>query len=86
MRKGAFSDRLTRGGPIMGTPANTRWGVELQNRSGARNGWGVDFSGHHDENGGWGQDLELSFSLRPGDRWEMSFDPVWSEERTLASS
>jgi len=76
--QGAFSDRLTRGGPIMGTPANTRWGVELQNRSGARNGWGVDLSGRHDENGGWGQNLELSFSLRPGDRWEMSFDPVWS--------
>src|SRR6185503_8757206 len=30
----SLSDRLTRGGPIMGTPAGTRWGVELQNRSG----------------------------------------------------
>src|SRR6185503_16443573 len=74
----AFSDRLTRGGPIMGTPSRTSWGVELQNRSGARNGWGVDFSGGADENGGWQQDLEMSFSLRPGDRWEMSFDPLWS--------
>jgi hypothetical protein len=74
----ALSDRLTRGGPIMGTPASTRWGVELQNRSGARNSWGVDMSGRRDENGGWSQDLELSFSLRPGDRWEMSFDPLWS--------
>jgi len=74
----ALSDRLTRGGPIMGTPASTRWGVELQNRSGARNGWGVDLSGGRDDNGGWSQDLEMSFSLRPGDRWEMSFDPLWS--------
>ena len=74
----AFSDRLTRGGPIMGTPAGTRWGIELQNASGARNGWGVDLSGRRDENGTWEQNLELSFSLRPGDRWEMSFDPQWS--------
>lgn len=76
--QGAFSDRLTRGGPIMGTPPGLRWGVELQNRSGARNGWGIDLSGRHDENGGWGRDLEMSFSLRPGDRWEMSVDPLWS--------
>jgi hypothetical protein len=27
---------------------------------------------------GWEQNLEMSFSLRPGDRWEMSFDPLWS--------
>ena len=74
----ALSDRLTRGGPIMGTPARTRWGVELQNRSGARNGWGVDLNGGRDENGGWEQNLEMSLSLRPGDRWELSFDPLWS--------
>ena len=74
----AFSDRLTRGGPIMGTPAGTRWGIELQNRSGARNGWGVDVNGRRDENGSWEQNLDMSFSLRPGDRWEMSFDPLWS--------
>ena len=74
----AFSDRLTRGGPIMGTPANTRWGVELQNRSGARNGWGVDLNGSRNGNGGWEQNLEMSFSLRPGDQWEMSLEPLWS--------
>jgi hypothetical protein len=74
----ALSDRLTRGGPIMGTPASTRWGVELQNRSGARTGWGVDLNGGRDEDGGWEENLEMSFSLRPGDRWEMSFDPQWS--------
>jgi hypothetical protein len=74
----ALSDRLTRGGPIMGTPARTRWGVELQNRSGARTGWGVDLNGGRDEDGGWEENLEMSFSLRPGDRWEMSFDPQWS--------
>jgi hypothetical protein len=62
----------------MGTPAGTRWGVELQSRAGARNGWGVDIGGRHDENGGWSQYLDMSFSLRPGDRWEMTFEPLWS--------
>lgn len=62
----------------MGTPSTTRWGVELENRSGARNGWGVDVNGRRDENGGWERNVEMSFSLRPGDRWEMSFDPLWS--------
>ena len=76
--QGAFSDRLTRGGPIMGTPAATRWGVELQNAAGARNGWGVDVGGRRDENGSWERYLDLSLSLRPGDRWEMSFEPLWT--------
>jgi hypothetical protein len=62
----------------MGTPAGNQLSVELQNRSGARNGWGVEMSAGHDETGGWEQDLSMSFSLRPGDRWEMSFDPEWS--------
>jgi hypothetical protein len=74
----AFSDRLTRGGPVMGTPASTGWSIELQSQSGARNSWGVDLNGGRDENGGWERNLELSFSLRPGDRWELSFDPEWS--------
>jgi hypothetical protein len=74
----ALSDRLTRGGPMMGTPSGTRWGIELQNRAGARNGWGVDWSGSRDENGSWEQTVDMTFSLRPGDRWEMSFDPLWS--------
>jgi hypothetical protein len=74
----ALSDRLTRGGPIMGTPAGTRWGVEVENQSGARNTLGIDLNGRRDESGGWEQNLEMSFSVRPGDRWEMSFDPLWS--------
>jgi hypothetical protein len=78
--QGAFSDRLTRGGPIMGTAAGTEWEIELENQSGARNGWGVDLFGYRDENGTWGRTLELALSLRPNDRLEMSFDPSWSRD------
>ena len=76
--QGAFSDRLTRGGPIMGTPAGTRWSVGLLNRSGARNGWSVAVNGRSDENGSWNRNFEMSLSLRPGDQWEMTFEPLWS--------
>jgi hypothetical protein len=74
----AFSDRLTRGGPVMGTPRRSGFGVELESRSGARNGWGIEVGGRRDENGGWDQGIELNLSARPGDQWEVSFDPEWS--------
>jgi uncharacterized protein DUF5916 len=61
----------------MGTPRATGGSVELESRSGARNGWGIDVGAGSDENGGWERDIELSFSIRPGDRWELSFDPEW---------
>ena len=62
----------------MGIPAATGWSVELRNRSGARNGWGVDVNGGRDENGSWEQSVEMSLSMRPGERWELSFDPEWN--------
>ena len=55
-------DRLTRGGPIMGTPASPMERRTAESRRRARNGWGVDLNGGRDENGGWEQDLEMSFS------------------------
>lgn len=66
----ALSDRLTRGGPVMGTPSATGYSVELENRSGARNDWAFELRAGRDENGGWERNLELNLSLRPGDRWE----------------
>lgn len=77
----AFSDRLTRGGPVMGTPR--RWGssVELENEEGARTRWRFELGGDRDEIGGWESGVEASFSVRPGDRWELSFDPQWTRER-----
>ncbi len=76
-----LSDRLTRGGPVMGTPR--RWGssLELNNQEGARTQWGLEVGGDRDEDGGWEGGVELSLSVRPGDRWELSFDPRWGRER-----
>jgi hypothetical protein len=73
----AMSDALTRGGPLMQTPAEYGAQIELQNRSGARNRWGFELSAEGDNEGGWERGIEMSFSYRPGTQWELSFDPGW---------
>lgn len=77
----AYSDRLTRGGPVMQTPAGWGAGIEVQNRSAARNPFGIEFQGERDENGGWEVEAEVDFGFRPGDRWEIRFDPEWARAR-----
>ena len=77
----AYSDRLTRGGPVMQTPSGWGVGVELQNRSAARNPFGIELGGERDENGGWEFATELNFGFRPGSRWEIRFDPEWGRAR-----
>jgi hypothetical protein len=76
-----MSDRLTRGGPLMATPAEYGVEAELRSRSGARNGWGVELGTSGDENGGFRRGVELSLSLRPGTQLEISFDPEWGQTR-----
>lgn len=77
----AFSDRLTRGGPVMATPAGRAFDVELQNRSAARHPFGVEFRSERDDNGGWEHSAEIGFGWRPGERWEIRFDPEWGRAR-----
>lgn len=78
----ALSDVLTRGGPLMGTPSGYGGRVELENRSGARNGWGVEVEVAGDEAGGWRSVIEGSFSFRPGTQWELRLDPSWGREES----
>ena len=72
---------LTRGGPLMGTPAEQGMSLELQSREGARNGWGLEYGAGSDDNGGFHNSVELSLSVRPGTQLEVSFDPEWSRRR-----
>jgi hypothetical protein len=76
-----YSDRLTRGGPVMATPAAWGAGFEVQNASAARNPFGIEIGGERDENGGWEANLEIGFGYRPGPRWEIRFDPEWERAR-----
>ena len=77
----AYSDRLTRGGPVMATPLVWGGSFELQNASSARNPFGIEFGGERNENGGWEANLEIGFGYRPGPRWELRFDPEWGRAR-----
>jgi hypothetical protein len=78
---GGLDAGLTRGGPLMGTPAEQGMTLELEGPDGARNGWGVDYSAGTDRNGGFYNSVELSLSARPGTQLEVSFDPEWSRRR-----
>ena len=77
--RAALSDNLTRGGPLMRTPA--AWGADLglSSRSGARTGWRLNGGLDRDEASGRGFRISPSLSLRPGPRWELSIDPSWSD-------
>jgi hypothetical protein len=79
----SFSDRLTRGGPVMGTARNWGGSLELENNEGARTQWSVDIGGDRSEDGGWETGIEMSLSARPNDRLELSFDPEWTRERDM---
>jgi hypothetical protein len=77
----AYSDRLTRGGPVMATPMVWGGSFELQNASAARNPFGIEIGGERNEIGGWEANLEIGFGYRPGPRWELRFDPEWGRAR-----
>jgi hypothetical protein len=76
----AQDERLTRGGPSMGTPQD--WNVvgEVRNSSQARNTWSGRLQYAEDEDGGWYYDVSGSFSFRPAPRWELSFEPGYVRE------
>jgi hypothetical protein len=79
----AFSDRLTRGGPVMATPA--RWGgsFEVQNRSGSRYGFGLEAGSERSEDGSWQTNVELDLGARVGDRLDLSFNPELARVRSM---
>ncbi|MDQ3243340.1 MAG: hypothetical protein M3Q09_06420, partial [Gemmatimonadota bacterium] len=42
-----------------------------------RNGWHIELDGSSDEGGGWSRGIDLNFSYRPGDQWDVSLDPSY---------
>ncbi|MBW3655997.1 MAG: carbohydrate binding family 9 domain-containing protein, partial [Gemmatimonadetes bacterium] len=73
----ALSDDLTRGGPLMGTPAGWVGRAQLAGSPANRTRWQVSSYLQRDELGGWARELGGNLSFRPGPRWEMSIDPLW---------
>jgi hypothetical protein len=74
----ALSDDLTRGGPLMGTPAGWQSELELGGNPAARTRWIVQANLERDELGGWMTALAGELSFRPGPRWELSVQPTWA--------
>ena len=74
-RPKALSDNLTRGGPLMETPAQVGLSVELANNDGARTEWEVNADATSDELDGWLWAARGTLRFRPGTQWEVSLQP-----------
>jgi hypothetical protein len=69
---------LTRGGPLMGQAARWSTNFNVGNPSTAQTRWtaGVSLSG--DELGGYGFSSNMSLTVRPGPRWQLTARPQYS--------
>ncbi|MFQ5510824.1 MAG: DUF5916 domain-containing protein [Candidatus Krumholzibacteriia bacterium] len=75
----AQSDNLTRGGPSMGTGKNWNGWAELWSNNQKKTTWNVWGGYSEGETGGWSYNLGGGITLRPGDRWQVSFNPRWNQ-------
>ena len=73
-----LADNLTRGGPLMGYPANWNVGASVSNGSGRKTQWRLNPFYAGDRVGGWTAVLGAGLSFRPGNRIEVSADPSYS--------
>jgi hypothetical protein len=67
--------RLTRGGPLMGTPKGWTADFELGNRPSARTRWLSRTFVTTDEADGLNAGVSGTVSFRPGSRWQLSINP-----------
>lgn len=73
-------ERLTRGGPSMGTPQAWSFSVNQSSNSALRTWWNVGAGLSRDRNGGRYAELGAGLALRPGPRFSFSIDPYWVRE------
>ena len=78
----AQSDALTRGGPLMQTPAGWLGFVGLSNSRGARTRWNASAQGGTDELAGWHVIVRGGVSVRAGTRLELSVEPGYTRRVT----
>lgn len=78
----AMDDGITRGGPLMESPATWRFDFESETRSSAPTMATLSVSTERDELSGWSVEVEAGVRLRPGTRWEIRVEPSWSRSVT----
>ena len=73
-----MSDKLTRGGPLMGTPSGWQYQARLTGNPGARIAWNAQFTYFHDELDGWRRQLNGGLQFRLAPRWQASVNLAYS--------
>jgi hypothetical protein len=76
----AQDERLTRGGPSMGTPQGWAVTATVENNAAARTRGRLDLDYGRDEDGGLTFDAATEFSVRPGSRWQFSIAPSYRRQ------
>ncbi len=74
----SLSDDLTRGGPLIGTPAGYAILGQVNSRANVPTTWSARSEYYHDAFGGWRWDLGTGLSTRPAPQWQASVDPTYS--------
>ena len=69
---------LTRGGPLMGQAARWSSNFNVGNPSTAETRWSAGVSISGDELGGYGFNSNVSLTVRPGPRWQLTARPQFS--------
>jgi len=72
-----LDSRLTRGGPLMGTPGGWTTSATLRSRAAAQTVWNGSVTAATDEAGGRTLNLNGGLSFRPGARWQLSATPTY---------
>lgn len=74
----SLSDDLTRGGPLIGTPAGYSVLGQVTSRSNMPTTWNARTEYYHDAFGGWRWDVSTGIATRPASQWQASVDPTYS--------
>ncbi|MEP7383741.1 MAG: DUF5916 domain-containing protein [Gemmatimonadota bacterium] len=74
----SFSDDLTRGGPLIATPAGYSVLGQVTSRSNVPTTWNARTEYYHDAFGGSRWDVSTGVATRPAPQWQGSVDPTYS--------
>jgi hypothetical protein len=74
----SLSDDLTRGGPLIGTPAGYAVLGQVTSRGNVPTTWNARSEYYHDAFGGWRWDVSTGVATRPAPQWQASVDPTYS--------
>ena len=74
----SLSDDLTRGGPLIGTPAGYTVLDQVTSRGNVPTTWNARSEYYHDAFGGWRWDVGTGIATRPAPQWQASVDPTYS--------